>query len=68
MARGDEEFIEFAQASAAGLRHAAYLLTGNRDSAEEAVQATLVNGEAMEMRIGPAVRKLTPGATLEMLM
>jgi trehalose/maltose hydrolase-like predicted phosphorylase len=32
------------------------------------VQATLVNGEAMEMRIGPAVRKLTPGATLEMLM
>ena len=32
------------------------------------VQATLVNGEAMEMRIGAAVRKLKAGATLEMLM
>jgi RNA polymerase sigma-70 factor (sigma-E family) len=42
LARGDEEFIEFAQASAGGLRHAAYLLTGNRDVAEDAVQAALV--------------------------
>jgi trehalose/maltose hydrolase-like predicted phosphorylase len=29
------------------------------------VQATLVEGEAMEMRIGAATRKLTAGATLE---
>jgi trehalose/maltose hydrolase-like predicted phosphorylase len=29
------------------------------------VQATLVEGEGMEMRIGAAMRKLAPGATLE---
>jgi RNA polymerase sigma-70 factor (sigma-E family) len=47
----DEEFIEFAQASAGRLRHAAYLLTGNRDSAEEAVQATLVRTYAAWKRV-----------------
>ena len=31
----------------------------------KAVQATLVEGEGMEMRIGAAMRKLAPGATLE---
>jgi hypothetical protein len=30
MARGDEEFVEFAQASSARLQRAAYLLTGDR--------------------------------------
>jgi trehalose/maltose hydrolase-like predicted phosphorylase len=30
------------------------------------VQATLVEGEAMEIRVAAATRKLTPGATLEM--
>jgi hypothetical protein len=29
------------------------------------VQATLVEGEGMEMRIGAATRKLAPGATLQ---
>jgi len=31
----------------------------------KAVEATLVEGEGMEMRIGAAMRKLAPGATLE---
>jgi len=39
LARGDEEFTEFAQASYGGLRHAAYLLTGDRHAAEDATQA-----------------------------
>jgi RNA polymerase sigma-70 factor (sigma-E family) len=42
MARGDEEFVEFATASAARLQRAAYLLTGDRHQAEEIAQATLV--------------------------
>jgi len=42
MARGDEEFVEFAQASSARLQRAAYLLTGDRHQAEEIAQATLV--------------------------
>ena len=32
------------------------------------VQATLANGEAIKMRIGAVVRKLKPGATLELVM
>ena len=51
MARGDEEFIEFAQASSAGLRHAAYLLTGDRHAAEEAMQAALVRTYAAWPRV-----------------
>ena len=42
MARGDEEFVEFATASSARLQRAAYLLTGDRHQAEEIAQATLV--------------------------
>jgi DNA-directed RNA polymerase specialized sigma24 family protein len=48
---GDEEFVEFAMASSAGLRHAAYLLTGDRHAAEEAVQAALVRAYAAWSRV-----------------
>src|ERR1700723_2381748 len=51
MARGDEEFVEFAQASSAGLLHAAYLLTGNRHAAEDAAQAALVRTYAAWSRV-----------------
>ena len=51
MARGDEEFVEFATASSAGLRHAAYLLTGDRHAAEDAVQAALVRTYAAWSRV-----------------
>ena len=51
MARGDEEFIEFARESTAGLGHAAYLLTGDRHLAEDAVQATLVRTYAAWRRV-----------------
>jgi RNA polymerase sigma-70 factor (sigma-E family) len=51
LADGDAEFTEFAQASCAGLRNAAYLLTGDRDTAEEAVQATLVRTYAAWRRV-----------------
>jgi RNA polymerase sigma-70 factor (sigma-E family) len=51
MARGDEEFVEFAQASSAGLQHAAYLLTGNRHAAEDAAQAALVRTYAAWSRV-----------------
>ena len=49
--RGDEEFVEFATASAAGLRHAAYLLTGDGHAAEEAVQTALVRTYAAWPRV-----------------
>ncbi|GAA1615468.1 SigE family RNA polymerase sigma factor [Actinoplanes couchii] len=42
MARGDADFIAFAEASSARLQRAAYLLTGDQHQAEEAAQATLV--------------------------
>jgi RNA polymerase sigma-70 factor (sigma-E family) len=51
LAHGDEEFVEFATASSAGLRHAAYLLTGDRHTAEDAVQATLVRTYAAWHRV-----------------
>jgi RNA polymerase sigma-70 factor (sigma-E family) len=51
LARGDEEFVEFAQASSGGLLHAAYLLTGDRHAAEDAVQATLVRTYAAWPRV-----------------
>jgi RNA polymerase sigma-70 factor (sigma-E family) len=51
MARGDEEFVEFAEASSAGLLHAAYLLTGNRHAAEDAAQAALVRTYAAWPRV-----------------
>jgi RNA polymerase sigma-70 factor (sigma-E family) len=50
-ARADEQFTEFAQASASWLRHAAYLLTGDHHAAEEAVQATLVRTYAAWRRV-----------------
>jgi RNA polymerase sigma-70 factor (sigma-E family) len=51
LARGDEEFVEFATASSAGLRHAAYLLTGDWHAAEEAVQTALVRTYAAWSRV-----------------
>jgi RNA polymerase sigma-70 factor (sigma-E family) len=51
VARRDEEFTEFAKASAPGLWHAAYLLTGDRDAAEDAVQAALVRTYAAWRRV-----------------
>lgn len=51
MARGDEEFVEFAQASSAGLLRAAYLLTGDRHAAEDAAQAALVRTYAAWSRV-----------------
>ena len=51
LARGDEEFVEFATASSAGLRHAAYLLTGDGHAAEEAVQTALVRTYAAWSRV-----------------
>jgi RNA polymerase sigma-70 factor (sigma-E family) len=51
LARGDEEFVEFVQASSAGLRHAAYLLTGDRHAAEDAVQAAFVRTYAAWSRV-----------------
>ncbi|MCW2932565.1 MAG: polymerase, sigma-24 subunit, ecf subfamily protein [Actinomycetia bacterium] len=51
LAHGDEEFVEFATASSAGLRHAAYLLIGDRHAAEDAVQATLVRTYAAWHRV-----------------
>jgi RNA polymerase sigma-70 factor (sigma-E family) len=51
MRRADEEFAEFAQASFAGLRHAAYLLTGDRHTAEDAAQTALVRTYAAWSRV-----------------
>ena len=47
-------------APAVSLRVAAAIRIAGRT-----VQATLVDGEAMEIRIAATTRKLTPGATLE---
>ena len=51
LARADEEFAEFAQASYGGLRHAGYLLTGDRHAAEDAAQAALVRTYAAWSRV-----------------
>src|ERR1700730_18618863 len=51
MARGDEEFTEFAQACSARLLHAAYLLTGDPHTAEDAAQAALVRTYAAWARV-----------------
>ncbi|MGH3249517.1 MAG: SigE family RNA polymerase sigma factor [Trebonia sp.] len=51
MARADEEFAEFARASFGGLRHVAYLLTGDRDAAEDAAQTALVRTYAAWSRV-----------------
>jgi len=51
MARGDDEFVEFVQASSARLLHAAYLLLGDRHAAEDAVQTALVRTYAAWSRV-----------------
>lgn len=51
MARGDEEFVEFATASSARLQHVAYLLTGNRHEAEDVAQSALVRTYAAWQRV-----------------
>ena len=51
MGRDDEEFAAFAQASYGGLRHAGYLLTGDRHTAEDAAQAALVRTYAAWSRV-----------------
>jgi len=51
MARGDEEFTEFARASSARLQHVAYLLTGDRHDAEDAAQTALVRTYAAWQRV-----------------
>jgi RNA polymerase sigma-70 factor (sigma-E family) len=51
MARGDEEFVEFATASSARLQHVAYLLTGDRHDAEDAAQTALVRTYAAWHRV-----------------
>lgn len=51
MARGDDEFVEFAQVSFARLTHAAFLLTGDRDDAEDLAQAALVRTYAAWSRV-----------------
>lgn len=51
MATTDEDFAEFAQASYGGLRHAAYLITGDRHAAEDAAQAALVRTYAAWSRV-----------------
>jgi RNA polymerase sigma-70 factor (sigma-E family) len=51
MARGDEEFAEFARASSARLQHVAFLLTGNRQDAEDAAQSALVRTYAAWNRV-----------------
>lgn len=50
-ARGDEEFVDFARASYGGLRHAGFLLTGDRHAAEDAAQAALVRTYAAWSRV-----------------
>jgi RNA polymerase sigma-70 factor (sigma-E family) len=51
MARGDEEFVEFARSSSGRLTHAAYLLTGDRHLAEDAAQTALVRTYAAWSRV-----------------
>jgi RNA polymerase sigma-70 factor (sigma-E family) len=51
MARGDDEFVEFAQASSGRLLHAAFLLTGDRHQAEDAAQSALVRTYAAWSRV-----------------
>jgi RNA polymerase sigma-70 factor (sigma-E family) len=51
MARGDDEFVEFATASSARLQHVAYLLIGDRHEAEDAAQTALVRTYAAWQRV-----------------
>jgi RNA polymerase sigma-70 factor (sigma-E family) len=47
----DAEFVEFAAVSSARLVHAAYLLTGNRHTAEDAAQTALARTYAAWRRV-----------------
>jgi len=49
--QADEAFVEFARGSSARLQHAAYLLTGDQDQAEDAAQAALVRTYAAWSRV-----------------
>jgi len=51
MAHGDEDFVEFVQASSPRLLRAAYLLTGDRHVAEDAAQTALVRTYAAWSRV-----------------
>ena len=51
MTGADEDFAEVARASYGGLRHAAYLLTGDRHVAEDAAQTALVRTYAAWSRV-----------------
>jgi RNA polymerase sigma-70 factor (sigma-E family) len=51
MARGDAEFVEFAEGASARLLHAAYLLTGDRHRAEDAAQTALARTYASWSRV-----------------
>jgi RNA polymerase sigma-70 factor (sigma-E family) len=51
LGRADDEFAEFARGSYSGLRHAAWLLTGDRHAAEDAVQTALVRTYAAWSRV-----------------
>jgi RNA polymerase sigma-70 factor (sigma-E family) len=49
--RDDDDFASFAEASYPGLKHAGYLLTGDRHVAEDAAQAALVRTYAAWSRV-----------------
>jgi RNA polymerase sigma-70 factor (sigma-E family) len=51
LATTDEDFAEFARSSYGGLRHAAYLITGDRHAAEDAAQSALVRTYAAWSRV-----------------
>src|SRR5690349_19087265 len=51
MARDDEDFVRFAQLNSARLVQAAFLLTGDRDGAEDLAQTALVRTYAAWSRV-----------------
>lgn len=51
VARSDDEFVEFVQASSNRLTHAAYLLTGDRHQAEDAAQTAFTRTYAAWSRV-----------------
>ncbi|HWD03078.1 MAG TPA: SigE family RNA polymerase sigma factor [Amycolatopsis sp.] len=51
MARGDDEFVEFVEASSRRLTHGAYLLTGDRHQAEDAAQTAFARTYAAWGRV-----------------
>ena len=63
MARSDDDFAEFARASYGGLKHAAYLLTGDRHTAEDAAQTALVRTYAAWSRVRRDDAAGVPSAT-----